>query len=53
MEQDKDGDGMDDDGKAKKTAKKTDSGKDMTPVDTSPKMLRQRQRRTRYSETIS
>ena len=38
MEQDKDGDGMDDDGKAKKTAKKTDSGKDMTPVDTSPKM---------------
>lgn len=36
--QDKDGDGMDDDGKAKKTAKKTDSGKDMTPVDTSPKM---------------
>ena len=40
MEQDKDGDGMDDDGKAKKTAKKTDSGKDMTPVDTSPKMPR-------------
>ena len=38
MEQDKDGDGMDDDGKAKKTIKKTDSGKDMTPVDTSPKM---------------
>jgi len=38
MEQDKDGDGMDDDGKAKKTAKKTDSGKDMTPVETSPKM---------------
>lgn len=38
MEQDKDGDGMDDDQKAKKTAKKTDSGKDMTPVDTSPKM---------------
>ena len=38
MEQDKDGDGMDDDGKAKKTAKKTDSGKDMTPVDTSPKI---------------
>ena len=31
MEQDKDGD--DDDGKAKKTAKKTDSSKDMTPVD--------------------
>ena len=38
MEQDKDGDGMDDDGKAKKTAKKTDSGKDMTPVETSVKM---------------
>ena len=38
MEQDKDGDGMDDDGKAKKTAKKTDSGKDMTEVETSPKM---------------
>ena len=38
MEQDKDGDGMDDDQKAKKTAKKTDSGKDMTPVETSPKM---------------
>ena len=36
--QDKDGDGMDDDGKAKKTAKKTDSGKDMTPVETSVKM---------------
>ena len=35
---DKDGDGMDDDQKAKKTVKKTDSGKDMTPVDTSPKM---------------
>ena len=38
MEQDKDGDGMDDDQKAKKTAKKTDTGKDMTPVETSPKM---------------
>ena len=38
MEQDKDGDGMDDDGKAKKTAKKTDSGKDMTEVETSVKM---------------
>ena len=38
MEQDKDGDGMDDDQKAKKTAKKTDSGKDMTPVETSPQM---------------
>ena len=38
MEQDKDGDGMDDDGKAKKTSKKTDSGKPMTPVETSPKM---------------
>ena len=36
--QDADGDGVDDDQKAKKTAKKTDSGKDMTPVDTSPKM---------------
>ena len=38
MEQDKDGDGMDDDQKAKKTTKKTDSGKDMTPVETSPQM---------------
>ena len=38
MEQDKTGDGMDDDQKPKKTAKKTDSGKDMTPVETSPKM---------------
>ena len=38
MEQDKDGNGMDDDGKAKKTAKKTDSGKDMTEVETSVKM---------------
>ena len=38
MEQDKNGDGMDDDQKPKKTAKKTDSGKDMTPVETSPKM---------------
>ena len=38
MEQDKDGDGMDDDQKAKKTVKKTDSGKPMTPIETSPKM---------------
>ena len=38
MEQDKDGDGMDDDGKAKKTTKKTDSGKDMTEIETSVKM---------------
>jgi len=38
MEQDKNGDGIDDDGKAKKTAKKTDSGKDVTPVETSVKM---------------
>ena len=38
MEQDKDCDGMDDDQKAKKTAKKTDTGKDMTPVETSVKM---------------
>jgi len=38
MAQDKDGDGMDDDGKAKKTKEKTDSGKDMTPVETSVKM---------------
>ena len=37
MEHDKDGDGMDDDQKPKKT-KKTDSGKEMTPVDMSPKM---------------
>jgi hypothetical protein len=29
---------MDDDGKAKKTAKKTDSGKDMTEIETSVKM---------------
>ena len=36
--QDADGDGMDDDGKAKKTGKKTDSGKDMTPVETSVKI---------------
>lgn len=36
--QDADGDGKDDDGKAKKTAKKTDSGKDMTPVETSVKI---------------
>ena len=42
MEQDKDGDGMDDDGKAKKTGKKTDSGKEMTPVDMSPKMPKTR-----------
>jgi len=38
MENDKDGDGMDDDQKPKKTTKKTDSGKDMTPVELSPKM---------------
>ena len=38
MEQDKDGDGTDDDGKAKKIAKKTDSGKDMTEIETSVKM---------------
>ena len=38
MEQDKDGDGMDDDGKSKKTKEKTDSGKDMTEVETSVKM---------------
>ena len=38
MEQDKDGDGMDDDGKSKKTKEKTDSGKEMTPVETSVKM---------------
>ena len=38
MEQDKDGDGMDDGGKAKKTKEKTDSGKEMTPVETSVKM---------------
>ena len=38
MEQDKDGDGMDDDQKAKKTKEKTDSGKEMTPVETSVKM---------------
>jgi len=37
MENDKDGDGMDDDQKPKKTTKKTDSGKDMTPVELSPK----------------
>ena len=38
MENDKDGDGMDDDQKAKKTKMKTDTGKNMTPVDVSPKM---------------
>ena len=38
MEQDKDGDGMDDDGKPKKTKEKTDTGKPMTPIETSPKM---------------
>ena len=38
MEQDKNGDGLDDDQKPKKTVKKTDSGKPMTPVETSPKM---------------
>ena len=38
MEQDKDGDGMDDDQKAKKTKEKTDSGKEMTPVDMATKM---------------
>ena len=35
---DKDGDGMDDDQKVKKTKEKTDSGKEMTPVETSVKM---------------
>jgi hypothetical protein len=37
---DKDGDGMDDDQKPEKTGakKKTDTGKPMTPVETSPKM---------------
>ena len=38
MEQDKDADGMDDDGKPKKTKEKTDSGKEMTPVETSVKL---------------
>ena len=38
MEQDKDSDGMDDDGKPKKTKEKTDTGKPMTPIETSPKM---------------
>ena len=38
MEQDKNGDGLDDDQKPKKTVKKTDLGKPMTPVETSPKM---------------
>ena len=38
MEQDKTGDGMDDDQKPKKTKLKTDSGKDMTEVETSVKM---------------
>jgi len=38
MEQDKNGDGMDDDQKPKKSAKKTDSGKEMTPVETSVKL---------------
>ena len=38
MEQDKNGDGMDDDQKPKKSAKKTDSGKNMTEIETSVKM---------------
>ena len=38
MEQDKTGDGMDDDQKPKKTKLKTDSGKTMTDIETSPKM---------------
>ena len=40
MEQDKDGDGMDDDQKPEKTGakKKTDTGKPMTPIETSTKM---------------
>ena len=40
MSNDKDGDGMDDDQKPEKSdaKKKTDSGKPMTPVETSPKM---------------
>ena len=38
MEQDKTGDGMDDDQKPKKTKLKTDSGKDVTNIETSPKM---------------
>ena len=38
MEQDKDGDGMDDDGKTKKSKEKTDSGKPMTPIETSVKL---------------
>ena len=40
MLNDKDGDGMDDDQKPEKTGakKKTDTGKPMTPVETSPKM---------------
>ena len=38
MAQDKDGDGIDDDGKAKKTKGKTDTGKEMTPIETSVKM---------------
>ena len=40
MLNDKDGDGMDDDQKPEKSdaKKKTDSGKPMTPVETSPKM---------------
>ena len=38
MEQDKDGDGIDDDGKPKKSKDKTDTGKPMTPIETSPKM---------------
>ena len=47
MEQDKDGDGMDDDQKAKKTAKKTDTGKDMTPVETSVKMPKTKNEKTK------
>ena len=38
LEHDKDGDGKDDDGKPSKTKGKTATGKDMTKVDTDPKM---------------
>ena len=54
VEQDKDGDGMDDDQKPEKSkAKKmTDTGKPVTPIETSPKILKQKMRRTKSSDTV-
>lgn len=51
VEQDKNGDGMDDDQKPKKTVnksvKKTDSGKDMTEIETSVKMPKMKNEKNR------